>query len=465
MFKLKSFNRPVKFFISFLFLFLFHRSASAGCGNGYKNTTLKVSYNKCNGQLDITDLKFYEYNIGKDDYADFLNVYLFKNGSWELAWRMQKDSSFAGSVLQPRESRKLYYGNMNSGNFSASISGRDVDSWWVFANLTMKRLDQDIINSGEVKVRIEAQMHNSCADTAYSVYEKTFSFDLQRISPPDYLAISKNNCQELQLSWQNKKQQWEQDSVCPVTGAYYFEVFNESQLIAELPFMAVSYIDKSFFEGKEYSYSMRTFYRFFNESSAVYSPFSNIVNSPVKQSALVKNETYEQPNATKGKYKSTLDSLIKLNKELASRLSQKTNEISTTPSKKTRVEQTITADNAKVDSIIKINNALISTIASKDSIIAMLSNKTKGFDDHEEELSDSSNSANGDFIVVGVYPSLRLAKYNQQKHGYEDFEIVKSKSGKWYYIAAPLKESDQVLSALKNIRNSTTKNAWWLKLE
>ena len=75
------------------------------------------------------------------------------------------------------------------------------------------------------------------------------------------------------------------------------------------------------------------------------------------------------------------------------------------------------------------------------------------------------NTIPGDYIVVGVYTSMKQAIYNQEKHGYKDFEIVKSKSGKWYYIAAPLKESDQVFSALRNIRNSITKNAWWLKLE
>ena len=274
-------HSPNLYFFLFL-VFLIPNGAWAGCGKGYKNTTLNVSFNKCNSELVINDLKIYEYNLGKDDYSDYVKVYLYRYDAWELVWLIQKDTTFNGATLHPRENRNLYYGNVNSGNFTTSIVGRDVDSWWVFANLNMKGIPQDIVNSGKVKIRVEALMYNSCKDTVHELYDNSWTFDIPEIAAPINLQASQNKCNSLELSWKNGNQVWEKDSTCLVTGNYQIEILNEDQVLASLPLSAGKYVDESFYEGKQYSYTARILYRFFDESSMIYSGYSNLVKSTPK---------------------------------------------------------------------------------------------------------------------------------------------------------------------------------------
>ena len=456
--KISFLKLPLQLFFFLTFFLSIPNSIWAGCGGGYKNSTLNVSFNKCNSNLIINDLKIYEYNLGKDDYADFVKVYLYRKDAWELIWLIQKDSVFEGATLQKREDRSLYYGNINSGNFSATIKGREVDSWWVFADLAMQGFPQDIINTGKIKIKVEAQMHNSCKDTAHALYENTWVFDLQEITAPDNFTVSKNNCKDLEFSWQKAKQAWEHDTSCQVTGTYNFEIFDEENHIATLPASTNAWVDKSFYDSKEYNYSVRTSYQFFDQSARLYSARSNSIKNEIKR---IETPIAHQPkNIHKDAVSNSIvDSLLKANKALNIVLEKNKASKST----QQQVVNNVSVNN-DLDSVLNINRELNALLASKDSLISILTLKSVAASEIPNQ-SDSLNTIPGDYIVVGVYTSMKQAIYNQEKHGYKDFEIVKSKSGKWYYIAAPLKESDQVFSALRNIRNSITKNAWWLKLE
>jgi hypothetical protein len=253
-------------------------TAYAGCGNGYANNLQTVSYNKCSGVLSINRFKYYERNSGDpDDKAHYIAVYFWRNNGWELVWHLERKERNA--VATPRseqneEEQGYWYRNENSGNFSFSRTEEDIANWWRFANLTMGNLPQDIINSGEIKVRLTGSIQ-ACGGGDHAALDQTFTIQIQDINAPSSLTATQNNCSSVDLSWQTPTQFWENGSGCVSTSLYSIEVLRNNSVIATLAGNATSYTDNGGSNGVTYNYNVRMLYRFYNGSNAIYSPNSN----------------------------------------------------------------------------------------------------------------------------------------------------------------------------------------------
>ena len=118
----------------------------------------------------------------------------------------------------------------------------------------------------------------------------------------------------------------------------------------------------------------------------------------------------------------------------------------------------------KVDSLLSINNYLNKTIASKDSLIKALYSQINKSATFSGQSSANPISKETNYIVIGTFSSEIGARYSSIKQANPVFGIVKSKSGKFFYVATPVMPEQEVKTVLNYWRSKTVIDAWWVKL-
>ncbi len=256
--------------LKFLFLFLAFYSipfdSIAGCGSGHNNGDWHpyTEFNKCNMSFNLKRIKYYEWNSGDpDDQMNFIRVYIWRNGSWQMIWRMERFGLTNGSTVDMREGVDYSYAAQNGHSVSASFWNQDIANQWFFADLSLNFIPQDVYNSGQLRIRVEAQMlNNGCGGgSGYGQLTKEFTHDFPDISSPTSLTATNNLCNSVNLSWTNSSQFWESTAGCTISGTYFVEVLRNDALLTTLSGSPTTYTDNTAVRGVNYSYTVRTGYK------------------------------------------------------------------------------------------------------------------------------------------------------------------------------------------------------------
>src|SRR5574343_1106512 len=239
-------NLNWKWIIPFLLLWFNSTQVNAGCGSGYADVNWRpqVAYDKCTGILTINQFKYYERNSGDpDDIAQYLYVDYWRGGGWQTAWQMVR-SSFTGSASQSEEEQTFYYGGLNGNVFSFSRTEFNIANWWRFANLSTSNIPQDIISSGQIKIRLRVLIQACCGGN-HALFSQEYTIDVQDISAPSGLTATTNNCSNIVLSWQNSSQFWHSTASCAPNGEYNIDIYRNGSKIASVPAGTTSYKDNT----------------------------------------------------------------------------------------------------------------------------------------------------------------------------------------------------------------------------
>ena len=116
------------------------------------------------------------------------------------------------------------------------------------------------------------------------------------------------------------------------------------------------------------------------------------------------------------------------------------------------------------DSLLGAYNLLQAHVVKQDSLIATLSLKLNDKKSVGNNLS-TVKVGYGNYIVIGAYASEESARYQQKKHRYYDYEIIKNQSGKLFFIAQFVSENQRAMDVLEKIRTNVEKDAWWINMK
>jgi hypothetical protein len=82
--------------------------------------------------------------------------------------------------------------------------------------------------------------------------------------------------------------------------------------------------------------------------------------------------------------------------------------------------------------------------------------------------ADSTNSKAADtkhyYIVIGVYANQKLAGQNKEFHKFNDADVVRSRSGKYYYLAIPCMDGTRIQKEVEKYKAKNKRDAWWVRL-
>ena len=119
---------------------------------------------------------------------------------------------------------------------------------------------------------------------------------------------------------------------------------------------------------------------------------------------------------------------------------------------------------AGCDSLTELYKNLQKHVLKQDSIIATLLTTSKESKPASPPQTSSIKVGLGNYIVLGVYLNEKSARKEQKKHNYMSYEIVKTSSGKLYYIVQSIKPNEKVIDVLNKIRKTVDKQAWWVNM-
>lgn len=119
---------------------------------------------------------------------------------------------------------------------------------------------------------------------------------------------------------------------------------------------------------------------------------------------------------------------------------------------------------AGCDSLTELYNNLQKHVLKQDSIIATLLASSKESKPASSPQTSSIKVGLGNYIVLGVYLNEKSAIKEQKKHNYMSYEIVKTRSGKLYYIVQGIKPNEKMMDVLNKIRKTVEKEAWWVNM-
>jgi len=68
------------------------------------------------------------------------------------------------------------------------------------------------------------------------------------------------------------------------------------------------------------------------------------------------------------------------------------------------------------------------------------------------------------YIVIGVYANRKLAEQNKVFHKFNTADVVKSRGGKYYYLAIPFNNGAGIQKAVKKYMLENKRDAWWVRL-
>jgi SPOR domain len=108
------------------------------------------------------------------------------------------------------------------------------------------------------------------------------------------------------------------------------------------------------------------------------------------------------------------------------------------------------------DSLLNINKQQQLLLNEKDVEIARL--KALLANAKPMLTEDATTAAN--YIIVGAYSTKAIAQKYRAIHNLTSFEIIQSKSKRWYFIATPITDKENAKIALNKLRSTTEKRAW-----
>ncbi|MEQ1732349.1 MAG: SPOR domain-containing protein [Bacteroidia bacterium] len=110
----------------------------------------------------------------------------------------------------------------------------------------------------------------------------------------------------------------------------------------------------------------------------------------------------------------------------------------------------------RFDSVLTINTQQQLSLNEKDTEIARLKALLAS---SKPMLTENATTA-ANYIIVGAYNTKATAQKYRTVHNLSSFEIIQSKSKRWYFIAAPIAEKENAKEALKTLRSTTEAEAW-----
>lgn len=107
------------------------------------------------------------------------------------------------------------------------------------------------------------------------------------------------------------------------------------------------------------------------------------------------------------------------------------------------------------DSLLNINKQQQLLLNEKDAEIARLKAQLA----NKPMLTEDGTTA-ANYIIVGAYNTKVTAQKYRAIHNLTSFEIIQSKSKRWYFIATPITDKENAKLALNKLRSTTEKRAW-----
>lgn len=68
------------------------------------------------------------------------------------------------------------------------------------------------------------------------------------------------------------------------------------------------------------------------------------------------------------------------------------------------------------------------------------------------------------YIVIGVYANRKLAEQNKAFHKFNEADVVKSRGGKYYYLAIPFMDGARIKKGVEKYKAKNKCDAWWVRL-
>lgn len=224
-----------------LLVFIIVFSSNYLSANGYRGTS--ASYDKCKGQFDFR-INLYEwFSTGDDDWLSNASIF-YKNtsGNWVRVIYMH-DYNFPGyqGVIAGYSSYNLraladegFSFNTNNGhvgssdigqNYNISAYREDAGNEIYFIRVLVNRLPSNIAISatGATEWRVSGQWanrHNQ--DNTLDAFSNDFQLSLQTISAPPSLNATQNLCGQVDLSWNQPSQVWQNSVTCGNYGSYEY---------------------------------------------------------------------------------------------------------------------------------------------------------------------------------------------------------------------------------------------------
>jgi DNA uptake protein ComE-like DNA-binding protein len=107
-------------------------------------------------------------------------------------------------------------------------------------------------------------------------------------------------------------------------------------------------------------------------------------------------------------------------------------------------------------------------IRHADSLIKVVDRLANRLINGNQALTDSAIVKAGDikhyYIVIGVYANRKLAEQNKVYHKFNAADVVKSRGGKYYYLAIAFNDGAGIQKAVKKYMLENKRDAWWVRL-
>lgn len=109
-----------------------------------------------------------------------------------------------------------------------------------------------------------------------------------------------------------------------------------------------------------------------------------------------------------------------------------------------------------------------SLIEVVDRLASRLNENQTPADNTALKTADSTTSKTPDtkryYIVIGVYANQKLAQQNKAFHKLNDADVVKSRKGKYYYLAIPCMQGTRIQKEVEKYKAKNKCAAWWVRL-
>lgn len=123
------------------------------------------------------------------------------------------------------------------------------------------------------------------------------------------------------------------------------------------------------------------------------------------------------------------------------------------------INQMQQADNVRhADSLIKVVDLLAKRLNENQPTTANAVLKTA------DSLKSKATDIKHYYIVIGVYANRKLAEQNKVYHKFNEADVVKSRGGKYYYLAIPFIDGIRIQKGVEMYRTKNKCEAWWVRL-
>lgn len=112
----------------------------------------------------------------------------------------------------------------------------------------------------------------------------------------------------------------------------------------------------------------------------------------------------------------------------------------------------------RADSLINVVDRLANSLNEKQTPTDSTALKAK-----DSPISKAADIKHY-YIVIGAYSNRKLAEQNKVFHKFDEAIVVKSRGGKYYYLAIPVNDGGEIQKAVKKYIQKNKRDAWWIKL-